>query len=106
MSGFRKYLVIAAFGVGAFGTSTWQADAGPYVQTNLVSDLSGLAKITDADLVNPWGISHSSTSPFWVSNQVTSTATLYAVTGQTNVTKTNINPPAGNVQIPKTASGP
>src|SRR5205814_9194737 len=58
------------------------------------------------DLVNPWGISHSSTSPFWTSNQGTSTATLYAVTGQTNVTKTNINPPAGDVQITKTASGP
>jgi uncharacterized protein (TIGR03118 family) len=106
MTGFRKYLVIAAFGVGALATSTWRADAGPYIQTNLVSDLPGLAKITDADLVNPWGISHSSTSPFWTSNQGTSTATLYAVTGQTNVTKTNINPPANDVKIPTTAAGP
>jgi uncharacterized protein (TIGR03118 family) len=105
MTGFRKYLVIAAFGVGALGTSTWRADAGPYVQTNLVSDLPGLAKITDADLVNPWGISHSSTSPFWTSNQGTSTATLYAVTGQTDVTKTNINPPAGDVKIPPGGAG-
>ena len=71
-----------------------------------MSDIAGLAKITDADLVNPWGISHSSTSPFWTSNQGTSTTTLYAVTGQTNVSKTNINPPTGNVLIPTTATGP
>src|SRR3954451_23899784 len=69
-------------------------------------DIMGLAKITDPDLVNPWGISHSNTSPFWTSNQGTSTATLYAVTGQTNVTKTNINPPANDVKIPTTATGP
>ena len=31
--------------------------ANNFLQTNLVSDLPGLAKITDPDLVNPWGIS-------------------------------------------------
>jgi hypothetical protein len=99
-SRFRKTLGISALGAAALCTLTCQADAGPYVQTNLVSDLPGLATITDTDLKNPWGISHSSTSPFWTSNQGTSTATLYAVTGQTNVTKTNINPPANDVKIP------
>jgi hypothetical protein len=76
------------------------------VQTNMVSDIAGLAMITDPELVNPWGVSHSLTSPFWVSNQGKSTATLYAVTDETKVTKININPPAGFVQIPTTASGP
>src|SRR4051795_13390114 len=48
-----------------------------FLQTNLVSDVPGLAPVTDANLKNPWGMSASATSPFWVSNQVTGTATLY-----------------------------
>jgi hypothetical protein len=36
------------------------AEAAPrFLQTNLVSDIPGRAKITDPDLVNPWGISSS-----------------------------------------------
>ena len=90
--------VVAALSVGAS-----PAEAGAYVQTDLVSDIAGLATITDPALVNPWGISHSATSPFWTSNQGTSTAALYAVTGQTNVTKvTAANPPSGNIAIPPT----
>ena len=77
------------------------------VQTNLVSDIPGLATITDSALVNPWGVSHSSTSPFWVSNQGTNTTTLYGVTDETNVMKViAVNPPTGNIAIPKTAAGP
>ncbi|HKU64579.1 MAG TPA: TIGR03118 family protein [Rhizomicrobium sp.] len=75
-------------------------------QTNLVSNVAGLAAITDPQLVNPWGFSHSATSPFWISNQGSNNATLYAVTGSTNVSKVNINPPAGFVAIPTTAGGP
>ena len=48
-----------------------------YVQTNLVSDGFVPAIITDSNLKNPWGVSFSSTSPFWVSNQGSNTATLY-----------------------------
>ena len=81
------------------------AAAGPYNQTNLVSDIPGLATITDPELVNPWGVAHSATSPFWTSNQGSNTATLYAVTGSTNVTKTIINPPAGDVLIPPGGTG-
>src|SRR5246500_252002 len=77
-----------------------------FVQTNLVSDIPGLAAITDPELVNSWGVSHSPTSPFWVSNQVKNTATLYAVTDATKVAKVIINPPAGFVLIPTTAQGP
>jgi uncharacterized protein (TIGR03118 family) len=87
------------------GNDTVTATAG-YLQTDLVSDIAGLATITDPELMNPWGISHSSGSPFWISNNDTNTTTLYAVTGSTNVTKTNINPPSGFVAIPTTASGP
>ena len=64
-----------------------------------------MATITEPLLQNPWGISHSSTSPIWVSNQGTNSSTLYAVTGSTNVTKANPNA-NGFVAIPTTASGP
>src|SRR6516165_9752416 len=84
----------------AVGIQTHGADL---VQTNLVSDIPGLATITDPQLKNPWGVSHSPTSPFWVSNQGTSTSTLYAVTDETNVMKvTGVNPPTGNIAIPLT----
>lgn len=88
--------------------TTAPASAALITQTNLVSNVAGLAAITDADLINPWGFSHSATSAFWTSNQGTSTATLYNVTGPTGttVTKNNINPPSGHVLIPTTAGGP
>ncbi len=54
-----------------------------YQQTNLVSDIAGMAQVTDSNLVNPWGISFSSAppagSPIWVSDQGTGKSTLYAV---------------------------
>lgn len=52
-----------------------------FFQTNLVSDVPGLAAVTDANLKNPWGVSFSATSPFWVSNQASNTSTLYSGTG-------------------------
>jgi uncharacterized protein (TIGR03118 family) len=53
------------------------AEAQGYVQTNLVSDLMGVAAFTDPNLVNPWGLASSPTSPIWVSNNGTGVATLY-----------------------------
>ena len=101
----QSVLMTAIF-VGAFCEGISRADAGPFVQTNLVSDIPGLATITDPSLVNPWGVSHSSTSPFWISDQVTNEATLYAVTGSTNVAKVVINPPSGFVATPMNPFGP
>jgi uncharacterized protein (TIGR03118 family) len=101
-----KPFVATSIIVAALWAGVLRAEEPHFVQTNLVSDIAGLAKITDPELVNPWGVSHSPTSPFWVSNQGKSTTTLYAVTDETNVSKVNVNPPAGFVLIPKTASGP
>jgi uncharacterized protein (TIGR03118 family) len=95
--------IISVVCVGA-----WRADAAPYVQTDLVSDIPGLggAPITDPELRNSWGLTETATSPFWISDQGVNAATLYGVAGSTNVSKVNINPPAGFVAIPSTASGP
>jgi uncharacterized protein (TIGR03118 family) len=48
-----------------------------FTQTNLVSDTPGLAKNFDPNLVNPWGVAFSATSPFWVSNNASGVTTLY-----------------------------
>src|SRR5215831_19867119 len=98
--------VVASLAIGALTLSALQTQGAEQTQeadltqTNLVSDIPGLAKITDPQLVNPWGVSHSPTSPFWTSNQGKNTATLYNVTGETTVSKVNINSPTGFVVIP------
>jgi uncharacterized protein (TIGR03118 family) len=48
-----------------------------YNQTNLVANTSGAAPVTDASLVNPWGIARSSSSPWWVSDNAMGVSTLY-----------------------------
>ncbi len=52
-----------------------------YIQTNLVSDMPGVAPTVDPNLVNPWGLSRSSTSPWWVSDNNSGDSTLYTGTG-------------------------
>src|SRR5499427_8718588 len=92
---------VASLAIGALTLSALQTQGHDFTQTNLVSNIDGLATITDPQLVNPWGVSHSRTSPFWISNQRQNTTTLYMVTGETTVTKVNINP-TGFVAIPTT----
>ncbi|MBC8167901.1 MAG: TIGR03118 family protein [Bryobacteraceae bacterium] len=58
--------------------------ASTYFQTNLTSDIPGLAANTDPNLKNPWGMSFSATSPFWVSNQGSANSTLYNGSGVPN----------------------
>jgi uncharacterized protein (TIGR03118 family) len=53
-----------------------RAEAQHYTQKDLVSDQAGAA-VMDTNLVNPWGLSRSSGSPWWSSNNGTGTATLY-----------------------------
>ena len=104
---FPKTFAVTWIAVGALCAGALRAQVVDFVQVNLVSDIPGLATITEPELVNPWGVSHSNTSPFWTSNQGTSTTTLFAVTDKTNVTKvTAVNPPTGNIMIPTTATGP
>jgi hypothetical protein len=57
------------------------ASATSFTQTNLASDIPGLAAFLDPNLQNPWGMAFSITSPFWISDQGTNVATLYQGTG-------------------------
>jgi uncharacterized protein (TIGR03118 family) len=52
------------------------APGSAYRQTNLLTDIPGLAPVLDPLLVNPWGISMTASSPFWVANNGTSTTQL------------------------------
>src|SRR6266702_2078244 len=70
-----------------------------YIQHNLVSDVPGIADQTDPNLVNPWGISMSSTSPFWISNNHAGIAAVYDGQGKPALTvkipvPSGANPPA------------
>lgn len=51
-----------------------------YRQINIVADQPGKALIQDTNLVNAWGISFSPASTFWINDNETGKATLYAVT--------------------------
>jgi uncharacterized protein (TIGR03118 family) len=55
--------------------------AGTVLQTNLASDLPGVAAFTDPNLVNSWGISESSGSPFWISDNNSGLASVYSLPG-------------------------
>jgi len=53
-----------------------------YKQTNLVSDISAMAPVTDPNLKNPWGLTRSpGGSPWWVGNNNSGTSTLYTGAG-------------------------
>ncbi len=75
-----------------------------FMQTNLVSDISGRAQFTDPDLKNPWGLTHSSTSPWWVNDNGTGLSTLYNGSGMKQGLKVTIPPPrnspAGTTSAP------
>src|SRR6478609_5930023 len=56
--------------------------ATAFVQTNLVSNIPGLARTTDPNLVNPWGVALGLGSGLWVTNNGTGTATVYDGNGK------------------------
>ncbi len=74
---------LASFGHGAQAAAAKTA-SGTVLQTNLVSDLPGVAVVHDPHLVNPWGIAESPGSPFWISDNNAGVSTLYSVPGANN----------------------
>jgi len=71
-----------------------QVSAQHYQRTDLVSDVPGLAAATDANLVNPWGLISSPTSPWWVSDNGKGVSTLYNGAGaKQSLTVTVATPP-------------
>ena len=76
-----------------------------FVQTDLVSDVSGLASQTDPALKNPWGISFSPMSPIWVSNQGSNTSTLYDALATPIKVPLTVDTPTGGASPPTGPTG-
>jgi uncharacterized protein (TIGR03118 family) len=72
-----------------FGTN-----AKALLQTNLASDIGGIAQNTDVNLKNPWGISSGTGGPFWVSVNGSGVADLFNVNGTIGA---SINPLIVNI---------
>ena len=51
---FPKTFLVTSIAVGALWAGTPHAQVADFVQVNLVSDIPGLATITEPKLVNPW----------------------------------------------------
>ncbi|MGA3189999.1 MAG: TIGR03118 family protein [Bryobacteraceae bacterium] len=82
-------------------TAAAQSGANVYVQHNLISDIPGMADLTDPNLIDPWGLSFSTTSPFWVSNHGKGNTTLYNDASSAGITITPLV-----VTIPTGSKGP
>jgi uncharacterized protein (TIGR03118 family) len=71
-------LISALFFVGA-------APGAPpgkhYAVTPLASDVPGLAPTTDPNLQNTWGLARSATSPWWIADNATASASVYTGAG-------------------------
>src|SRR5215467_12515377 len=77
------------------------AGGGFYQQTNLTSNLPGIAKFTDPNLTNPWGISSAPGGPFWVPDNGSGKSTLYDNKGSPQPLVVTIPPsPGGKTGTP------
>jgi uncharacterized protein (TIGR03118 family) len=68
----------------AFATGSSAHTIGNYQQHNLVANAAGAADVTDANLVNPWGLAFNPFGPAWVANNSTGVSTLYDGAGAVN----------------------
>src|SRR5258708_22492878 len=91
--------------VAAVPAVIWAGPINGFSQTNLVSDLPGLAAATDPNLVNPWGLARSGTGPWWVADNGTGLSTIYTGAGGvqglvvTVPTMPNVKGPAAPTRI-------
>jgi uncharacterized protein (TIGR03118 family) len=74
------------------------ANAQRYTEVKLVSNRTGVAPATDKFLINPWGLTRTSGSPWWVSDNGTGFSTLYQGAGTKvplNISIPRSNPTTG-----------
>src|SRR5438876_11653332 len=83
----------------AVGASAGTA-RGSFRETDLVSNIPGRAQQLDSNLVNPWGISASSSSPMWVSDNNAGVATLYDGAGNAFLPPANGGPLVVKIPMP------
>ncbi len=93
----RLVLVVFAIAIATTLTCTAPVSADPvgFVQTNLTSNIPGLAANFDPNLRNPWGMSFGLNTPFWVSDQMAGVSTLYNALGVPQALIVTIPPSPG-----------
>ncbi len=103
--------ILTAYAAGVFTAALFSPStayaAGPpnaYIVHNLVADQPGIADFTDPNLVNPWGLYTTTSSPFWVNNAGTGLATVYSSNGAVSATKIPV-PPSAKGSSPSVATG-
>lgn len=77
MGKFLPRFILGLAGLLCLLALPFSVSAQRYDQTNLVSDLSGMANNTDPLLVNPWGVAFSKGGPIWVSDNNSGFSTVY-----------------------------
>ena len=86
---------------GCGGSSSSSGGSNKFTLTKLVADTSGPAAAhTDANLVNPWGMSANPGGPWSVSDNGSGKSTLYGSDGTINSLVINIPGSAGNLNGP------
>lgn len=102
-SGLARMFVILFIACAA-GTTSRQSSAASgtptFTQTNLVSDIPGIARITDPNLVNPWGMALGLNSGIWISQNGSGMATSYDGTGKALAPAISIPAPGGSTGAP------
>jgi uncharacterized protein (TIGR03118 family) len=68
----------ATLAVAGTASADAHSGAGAFTQRNLISDIPGVARITDPNLVNPWGLAAGPTTPLWVADNGTDVSTVYS----------------------------
>jgi uncharacterized protein (TIGR03118 family) len=106
----KKIALSLFIGLLAIPSFMW-GQQNAFQQTNLVSNVSGIAHTTDSQLVNPWGVSFLPGQEFWVADNNSGFSTLYdgqgnkdaalvvTIPGASHNPNGNCNPgcPTGNV---------
>jgi uncharacterized protein (TIGR03118 family) len=97
---FRKPLSVIALSLFLLPAVT---QAQHYTQKNLVSDISQpdnadkTKVVLDKNLKNPWGLTRSSGSPWWVGNNNSGTSTVYGSDGKSATPAGFLSDPPGSL---------
>jgi uncharacterized protein (TIGR03118 family) len=92
----RRFFQLFALCMAAIGGTAW-AQSNSYQQSNIVSDGSVSAPVTDPTLINPWGVAIGVQTPFWINDAGSGISAVYNASGGKQFTVT-IPPKAGGTQ--------
>ena len=101
--GFARmfFILFIAGAAGAMLRQSTAASVTPtFTQTNLISDIPGMAGITDSNLVNPWGMALGLNSGIWISENGSGQAATVDGTGKSLASPVMIPAPDGTPASP------